>query len=680
MNTDLAAKIETFRTKAQEQGIAPEKIEAFIAQKTGQTSPAALPQAPQQATQVGIPQATGFQLSPQQVMAAQLFLPQQQAQALSSAYDIQLKAQEQQTKEAELEKEKQKAQALKNRTLQAAQDLANTKFGGITGVRSIGSFLPGTKEQEARAAFDQLKGLLTLENVTFLKGTGALSDREMGILESASTKLNTNLSDKAFEKELNALITELGGTPAMQEEGKKKVVQPTEQPELLNQALGMGATQPTMQPTGTQLDQVIQPTEDFERQPDLLDRTISALPTIGAIMGGIVGAGAGIGLGGGIGGIPGGAIGSAGGSAIGRGFAEFLQDLTGRQDETTEQALKSQVVEAGQAGVADLVTGGLFKVGAPIVKGVGSKLVNLGDDFALRSLRPTKTQQRNFLAKTGQELKDFVIEKGLFKEGTEQVNSYIRPLQESFDNIADKSGVKIPTQDVATSFQNTIKELNDTGIAGYQSIANSLQNQYDAFLGKFGKTLELDISDVNNLRKSLDKLISESAFTKDSIEAGSDKIARDIYTNIVRGAADNANLADDAGRSLKDIGQELGKLYSFRDIVNTQKYLGTGTLPVGLLRTIGLNSSGGIIGAGISTANPVTVATGILTSIGIPELLNNKKAVAIIANQVPKMGRALQAIPENQRVQVATDMMRRLLTQLGAENIANLGAELAGIE
>ena len=677
MNPDLAAKIETFRTKAQEQGIAPEKINAFIAQKTGQTSPAALPQ---QATQVGIPQGTNFQLSPQQVMAAQLFLPEQQAKALSSAYDIQLKAQEQQAKQAETQKQAQQAQALKDRTLQAAQDLAGTKYGGITGVRSIGSFLPGTKEQEARAAFDQLKGLLTLENVSYLKGTGALSDREMAILERASTKLNTNLSDKAFEKELNTLITQLGGTPAMQEEGKKKVVQPTEQPELLNQALGMQTTQPTtqptMQPTGTQLDQVIQPTEDFERQPDLLDKFISALPVIGGVIGGLAG---GV-LGGGFGSVLTGAGGTFIGTAGGRQLGEFIQDLTGRQDEASSEAYKESIVDAGKAAVADLVTGGLFKVGAPLVKGVGSKLVNLGDDFALRALRPTKTQQRNFLAKTGQELSDFVIEKGLFKEGTEQVNSYIRPLQESFDNIADKSGVKIPTQDVATSFQNTIKELNDTGIAGYQSIANSLQNQYDAFLGKFGKTLELDISDVNNLRKSLDKLISESAFTKDSIEAGSDKIARDIYTNIVRGAADAANLVDDAGRSLKDIGQELGKLYSFRDIVDTQKYLGKGTLPVGLLRTIGLNSSGGIIGAGIASTNPVTVAIGILTSIGIPELLNNKKAIAIIANQVPKMGRALQAIPESQRVQVATDMMRRLLTQLGAENIANLGGELAGIE
>ena len=673
MNTDLAAKIESFKTKAQQQGISPEKINAFIAQKTGQTSPAATPQA--------MPQApAGFQLSPQQVMAAQLFLPEQQAQAFASAYDIQLKAGEQAQKQQEAQKTQQQAQALKDRTLKAAQDLANTKFGGITGVRSIGSFLPGTGEQEARAAFDQLKGLLTLENVSYLKGTGALSDREMGILERASTKLNTNLSDKAFEKELNALITELGGTPAQQEQGKKKVEAVTQQPQLLNQALGIQQTpQATMQPTGTQLDTALG-MQEVERQPDLLDKAINALPVIGGIMGGVVGAGAGAIGGAGIGALPAGAVGTGAGTLIGRGLGEFIQDLTGRQDETTGEALKSQVVDAGQAATADLVTGGLFKVGAPVIKNVGSKLINLGDDFALRSLRPTKTQQRNFLAKTGQELKDFVIEKGLFKEGVEQVNALIRPMQKSFDNIADKSEVKIPTLDIAEQFWKTIDDLNNTGISGYEDIAKALKKQADAFFGKYGKTFELDISDVNTLRKKLDKLISESAFTKDSIEAGADKITRDIYTNIVRNAADNANLVAVNGKSLKEIGQELSKLYSFKDIVNTQKYLGTGTLPVGLLRTIGLNSSGGLIGGGIATANPVTVATGILTSIGIPELLNNKKAVAIIANQVPKMGRALQAIPENQRIQAATDMIRRLLTQLGAEDINDLGQELAGVE
>lgn len=668
MNPDLAAKIETFRTKAQQQGISPEKIDAFIAQKTGQTSFAALPQTtPQTAMpQIGLPQAGNFQLSPQQVMAAQLFLPAEQAEALKSAYDIQLKTQEQQQKQQTEQKKEQQALALKNRTLQAAQDLATTKFGGITGVRSIGSFLPGTREQEARAAFDQLKGLLTLENVSYLKGTGALSDREMGILERASTKLNTNLSDKAFSRELNALITELGGTPAIQEESKKKIE----------------AT--SLQPTGTPLDTVLQaaqtqPAQPQQREKDLLDTVISILPAAGGILGGLAGGAAGS-IAGGVGAIPGSAGGTFIGAAGGRQLAETIQNLTNRQDETTAEAYKESLIDAGKAATADLVTGGLIKIGKPIISGVAGKLINVGDDLALRALKPTKTQQRNFLAKTGQELKDFVIKKGLFEQGTEQVDELIKPLQQNFDNIASRSKVQIPTGDIANAFRTKIQELNNSGIAGYQSIARSLQNQSDAFLKKFGNTLEIDISEINKLRKGLDVLISDSAFTKDSIEAGADKLTRDIYVNIVRNAADNAGLVDDAGRSLKDIGQELGKLYSFKDIAATQKYLGTGTLPIGLTRTIGLAGTGGVVGGLGGQGDPKAIVTGALLSLGLPSVANNPKVIAVLANQLPKIGTAINAVPQNQKAKLATDMIRRLLTQIGASEITDLGQELAGIE
>ena len=682
MNPDLTAKIETFRTKAQEQGIAPEKIEAFIAQKTGQTSPAALPQATPQAVpqatmpQIGMPQAGGFQLTPEQVMSAQLFLPAEQAEALKSAYDIQLKSQEQLLKQQEKQEKKEKAQELKNKTLQAAQVLAGTKYKGITGIPSIGSYLPNTPEQEAKAAYNQLRALLTLNNIEILKGTGNISEKETQVLEDASTMLNTSLSDEAFERQLNALIQELSGTSAMEEESKKKVEQPTEQPQLLNQALGMGATQPTgtqLQPTGTQLDQVIQPQQ---RERDLLDTVIDILPTAGAIVGGLAG---GV-LGGGVGSLATGAAGTFVGAAGGRQLGEFIQDLTGRQDETSAEAFKESIVDASKAAVADLATGGLIKIGKPIVSGVASKLINVGDDLALRALKPTKTQQRNFLAKTGQELKDFVIKNGLFEQGTEQVDELIKPLQQNFDDITSKSGVQIPTGDIAEAFKSKIQELNNSGIAGYQSIARSLQNQSDAFLQKYGNTIEIDISDVNKLRKGLDKLIADSAFTKDSIEAGADKLTRDIYVNIVRNAADAANLVDDAGRSLKNIGKELGKLYSFKDIAATQKYLGTGTLPVGLTKTIGLAGIGGGVGGLTGEGDTKSIVTGALLSLGLPTVANNPKVIAVLANQLPKIGAAINIVPESQKSKVATDMIRRLLTQMGATEITDLGQELAGVE
>jgi len=452
----------------------------------------------------------------------------------------------------------------------------------------------------------------------------------------------------------------------MQEESKKKIE----------------AT--SLQPTGTPLDTVLQagqtqPAQPQQRQKDLLDTVISILPAAGGILGGLAGGAAGS-IAGGVGAIPGSAGGTFIGAAGGRQLAEIVQNLTNRQDETTTEAYKESLIDAGKAATADLVTGGLIKIGSPILKGVASKLINVGDDLALRALKPTKTQQRNFLAKTGQELKDFVIKKGLFEQGTEQVDELIKPLQQNFDNIASRSKVQIPTGDIANAFKTKIQELNNSGIAGYQSIARSLQNQSDAFLQKFGNTLEIDISEINKLRKGLDVLISDSAFTKDSIEAGADKLTRDIYVNIVRNAADNAGLVDDAGRSLKDIGQELGKLYSFKDIAATQKYLGTGTLPIGLTRTIGLAGTGGVVGGLGGQGDPKAIVTGALLSLGLPSVANNPKVIAILANQLPKIGSAINAVPQNQKAKLATDMIRRLLTQIGASEITDLGQELAGIE
>jgi len=694
VNPDLTAKIETFRSKAQQQGIAPEKIEAFIAQKTGQTSPAALPQATPQAVpqatmpQIGMPQAGGFQLTPQQVMSAQLFLPAEQAEALKSAYDIQLKSQEQLLKQQEKQEKEQKALEIKNRTLEAAQALANTKFKGITGIPSIGSYLPNTPEQEAKAAYNQLRSLLTLSNIEILKGTGPISEKETAILENASTRLTTKLTDEAFERELNALIKELGGTPAEQEESKKKV-EAGSQPQLLNQALGMGATQPTamqptttqptgmqptrMQPTGTQLDQVIQPQQ---RERDLLDTVIDILPTAGAIVGGLAG---GV-LGGGVGSLATGAAGTFVGAAGGRQLGEFIQDLTGRQDETSAEAFKESIVDASKAAVADLATGGLIKIGKPIVQGIGKGLASIGDDLALRALKPTKTQSKNFLAKTGKELKDFVIEKGLFKEGTEQVEQLIKPIQKSFDDITNRSGLKIPTGDITKAYTDTIESYKNVGVSGYEDLANQVQKEYDTFLNKYKNTLEIDISEINTLRQKLDDLLSESSYIKDDVKAGADKIARDLYSNVVRNVADSAGLVDDAGRSLKEMGLELQKLYSFKDIAATQKYLGTGTLPIGLTKTIGLAGIGGGVGGLTGEGDAKSIVTGALLSLGLPTVANNPKIIAVLANQLPKIGAAINTVPESQKSKVATDMIRRLLTQMGATEITDLGQELAGVE
>lgn len=76
------------------------------------------------------------------------------------------------------------------------------------------------KGRLAKNKYEQLKGLLSLENRTMLKGSGAISDFEAKTLQQAASAIGRNLSDKDFINELDKLRVALssegktGGAPA----------------------------------------------------------------------------------------------------------------------------------------------------------------------------------------------------------------------------------------------------------------------------------------------------------------------------------------------------------------------------------------------------------------------------------------------------------------------------------
>ena len=86
----------------------------------------------------------------------------------------------------------------------------------ITGIPGIGAIIPGSDYQRTKNIYDQLKGLLSLENRSKLKGSGAISDYEAKTLERAASSLGTNLGNKDFKDELAKLKAELLATPAPQ--------------------------------------------------------------------------------------------------------------------------------------------------------------------------------------------------------------------------------------------------------------------------------------------------------------------------------------------------------------------------------------------------------------------------------------------------------------------------------
>lgn len=87
--------------------------------------------------------------------------------------------------------------------------LLSSDTGAISGVPSLGAFVPGTMAQKTKNLYNQLKGMLSLANRQQLKGSGAISDFESRTLEKAASSLGRNLSDKDFITTLQQLKADL---------------------------------------------------------------------------------------------------------------------------------------------------------------------------------------------------------------------------------------------------------------------------------------------------------------------------------------------------------------------------------------------------------------------------------------------------------------------------------------
>ncbi len=77
--------------------------------------------------------------------------------------------------------------------------------GVLQGGLRIGNLDPRPEAQLARNKYNQLKGLLSLENIKYLKGTGAISDAEQRLLANAASAIGRNLSDADMRNELMKL-------------------------------------------------------------------------------------------------------------------------------------------------------------------------------------------------------------------------------------------------------------------------------------------------------------------------------------------------------------------------------------------------------------------------------------------------------------------------------------------
>jgi hypothetical protein len=114
--------------------------------------------------------------------------------------------------------EKKAAEEARGKASQSVLDIVDTLIGSdtnaISGVPSVGAFLLGSAAQKTKNLYNQLKGMLSLENRQQLKGSGAISDFEFKVLEQAATSLGRNLSDADFRSTLMKLRKDLADARA----------------------------------------------------------------------------------------------------------------------------------------------------------------------------------------------------------------------------------------------------------------------------------------------------------------------------------------------------------------------------------------------------------------------------------------------------------------------------------
>jgi len=112
----------------------------------------------------------------------------------------------------------QKSSQLKTDAATSAQQLlARLSSGGSgfgVGVGSVLPVIPGSKTADFVRNLDNLKSLLSLDNVKYLKGQGQISDAERKLLADSATQLDRTQSPDQFRQTLTSIVTALNGANA----------------------------------------------------------------------------------------------------------------------------------------------------------------------------------------------------------------------------------------------------------------------------------------------------------------------------------------------------------------------------------------------------------------------------------------------------------------------------------
>lgn len=291
----------------------------------------------------------------------------------------------------------------------------------------------------------------------------------------------------------------------------------------------------------------------------------------------------------------------------------------------------------------DLIAFG--KAGKKLIEKTGEAVENVGENLAVRSIKPSKTQLTNFTKMTKKNLGDVLREEKLIGNVAENTVERIANVQSEFDDIAVRSGIKIDADKIVNAIDDKIAAFS----SGLKDIANkpnikALKELRDQFVSEVDGVATyphgriFDVGELTDLRKSFDQVIPKQSWMQYLMGEGE-------KANITKRKAIQDLIIDSTQEvgDLKAIGKRLQGLFEVNKIAETQQNLGKGSNILNLT-----NLLAGAFGWQVGD-DPTEKIKNALISSGFATVANNPKVIGAISNIVTKTGTKIKgnkAVPK----------------------------------
>lgn len=328
------------------------------------------------------------------------------------------------------------------------------------------------------------------------------------------------------------------------------------------------------------------------------------------------------------------------------------------------------VTDTGASMLLGMGGESLVKGAGALMKGLGNKTVDAAENLGLRRYGMTKKDVNKLNEKLGFPVQDFLRQNNLIGKSYDDLGDAIKPLQQSFDDIANRADIKVNPNELLNKFGDTISDLKGQSAPELQRKGADLEKYASNFLLKDGQ--DFSAKGLTAERRVIDKLVKDfSGAGGDAYSASKNRTVRDTLQEAVRSAADKAGVKGVQGQSLKELGDKLSKMYAFENIAKERAPQPTG-LPAGLLRSLAGGQGAGI---GVLLGGLPGAVFGGIAGIAGEGVMNNPKIIQQAAQKGVPLG--------NKMIEAGTklganNILQQALGALGRRSGVAIGDSFSG--